>query len=92
VIKSEVRSLLRYVGRTLAINPWKPVKRVSEGTYYIETYGCQMNDHDSEKMAAMLEGLGLTEASSPDEAEVVVINTCSIREKAEQNCTAHWED
>ena len=42
-----------------------------------------MNDHDSEKMAAMLEGLGLTEASSPDEAEVVVINTCSIREKAE---------
>jgi tRNA-2-methylthio-N6-dimethylallyladenosine synthase len=34
-------------------------------------------------MAAMLEGLGLTEASSPDEAEVVVINTCSIREKAE---------
>jgi tRNA-2-methylthio-N6-dimethylallyladenosine synthase len=74
---------LPYVGRTLATNPWKPVKRVSEGTYYIETYGCQMNDHDSEKMAAMLEGLGLTEASSPDGAEVVVINTCSIREKAE---------
>ncbi|MGO9570997.1 MAG: tRNA (N6-isopentenyl adenosine(37)-C2)-methylthiotransferase MiaB [Desulfomonilaceae bacterium] len=56
---------------------------MSEGTYYIETYGCQMNEHDSEKMAVMLEGLGLTEASSPDEAAVVVINTCSIREKAE---------
>jgi tRNA-2-methylthio-N6-dimethylallyladenosine synthase len=59
------------------------VKRVPERTYYIETYGCQMNEHDSEKMAAMLEGLGLTEASSPEGAEVVVINTCSIREKAE---------
>ncbi len=42
-----------------------------------------MNDHDSEKMAAMLEGLGLTAASAPEGAEVVVINTCSIREKAE---------
>jgi tRNA-2-methylthio-N6-dimethylallyladenosine synthase len=42
-----------------------------------------MNEHDSEKMAAMLERLGLTEASSPEGAEVVVINTCSIREKAE---------
>ncbi len=42
-----------------------------------------MNEHDSEKMAAMLEKLGLTEASSPEGAEVVVVNTCSIREKAE---------
>jgi tRNA-2-methylthio-N6-dimethylallyladenosine synthase len=42
-----------------------------------------MNDHDSEKMAAMLEGLGLTAASAPEDAEVVIINTCSIREKAE---------
>ncbi len=64
-------------------DPQKSVMKVSNGTYYIETYGCQMNDHDSEKMAAMLEGLGLTEASSPDGADVVLINTCSIREKAE---------
>lgn len=56
---------------------------VSQGTYYIETYGCQMNEHDSEKMAVLLEGLGLTPASSPQGAEVVIVNTCSIREKAE---------
>jgi len=54
-----------------------------EGTYYIETYGCQMNDHDSEKMAALLEKLGLTPSSSPEGAAVVILNTCSIREKAE---------
>jgi tRNA-2-methylthio-N6-dimethylallyladenosine synthase len=42
-----------------------------------------MNDHDSEKMAAMLEGLGLTRADSAEGAHVMVVNTCSIREKAE---------
>jgi tRNA-2-methylthio-N6-dimethylallyladenosine synthase len=52
-------------------------------TYYIETYGCQMNEHDSEKMAFLLEELGLIPATTPDAADVVIINTCSIREKAE---------
>jgi tRNA-2-methylthio-N6-dimethylallyladenosine synthase len=59
------------------------VNRQIKGTYYIETYGCQMNEHDSEKMAVLLEELGLTPAESPDRAEVVIVNTCSIREKAE---------
>jgi len=59
------------------------VKKVAKGTYYIETYGCQMNEHDSEKMASLLEKLGLTAASAPDEAEVYIVNTCAIREKAE---------
>jgi tRNA-2-methylthio-N6-dimethylallyladenosine synthase len=60
------------------------VKRLFGGSYYIETYGCQMNEHDSEKMAALLAELGLTEAASPDQADVVVINTCSVREKPQQ--------
>lgn len=51
--------------------------------YYIETYGCQMNEHDSEKMAFLLEDLGLVPVATPDAADVVIINTCSIREKAE---------
>jgi tRNA-2-methylthio-N6-dimethylallyladenosine synthase len=52
-------------------------------TYYIETYGCQMNDHDSEKMAAMLESQGFFEVFSAEDAHVIIVNTCSIREKAE---------
>ena len=52
-----------------------------EGTYYIETYGCQMNDHDSEKMAALLEECGMTAVSTAEHADVVIINTCSVREK-----------
>gem|GEM_PF-558 len=53
-------------------------------SYAIHTFGCQMNAHDSERMHEVLRGSGYTEASSPDEADVIVLNTCSVREKAEQ--------
>ena len=53
-------------------------------SYRILTFGCQMNEHDSEKMSGVLEADGFTSAGSAEEADVVVLNTCSIREKAEQ--------
>ena len=52
--------------------------------YLIETFGCQMNVHDSERMAGLLEQAGYEATSEADEADVVVINTCSIRERAEE--------
>jgi tRNA-2-methylthio-N6-dimethylallyladenosine synthase len=52
--------------------------------YYINTMGCQMNVHDSEKMAGMLEEEGYTCAESPEDADIIIFNTCSIRQKAEQ--------
>lgn len=52
--------------------------------YYINTYGCQMNVHESEKLAGILENLGYTLAQSDTTADVVVFNTCAIRESAEQ--------
>ena len=51
--------------------------------YFIETYGCQMNVHDSERMAGLLEASGYEPAASDADADLVVINTCSVREKAE---------
>src|SRR5688500_1059804 len=51
--------------------------------YFIETYGCQMNVHDSERMAGLLEASGYEPADSDSDADLVVINTCSVREKAE---------
>jgi tRNA-2-methylthio-N6-dimethylallyladenosine synthase len=51
--------------------------------YFIETYGCQMNVHDSERMAGLLESSGYDRADADTDADVVVINTCSVREKAE---------
>ena len=52
--------------------------------FYIETFGCQMNAHDSEKVIGTLIGEGYSQVSTPDEAELVFYNTCSIRDKAEQ--------
>jgi tRNA-2-methylthio-N6-dimethylallyladenosine synthase len=57
---------------------------VTDGrTYAIRTYGCQMNEHDSERIAGLLEADGLVPAASPDDADVVVLNTCCIRENAD---------
>jgi tRNA-2-methylthio-N6-dimethylallyladenosine synthase len=56
---------------------------MSSGTYFITTYGCQMNEHDSERLAGMLEAEGYSKADAPDDAAVVLFNTCCIREKAD---------
>jgi tRNA-2-methylthio-N6-dimethylallyladenosine synthase len=52
--------------------------------YFIETYGCQMNVHDSERMAGLLEQSGYDPADSDRDADIVVVNTCSVRERAEE--------
>lgn len=52
--------------------------------YHIHTFGCQMNLADSERMAGVLESMGYACAIDPHDADVLVYNTCSIREKAEQ--------
>ena len=51
---------------------------------YIETFGCQMNVHDSEQMTVLLQGLGYELTDDSQKADLILINTCSIREKAEQ--------
>ena len=53
------------------------------GTYVIRTYGCQMNEHDSERIAGLLEADGMTPAVGLAEADVIVLNTCCIRENAD---------
>jgi tRNA-2-methylthio-N6-dimethylallyladenosine synthase len=58
-------------------------------TYLINTYGCQMNEHDSERIASLLEADGLTPATSLDDADVVVLNTCCIRENADNKFYGH---
>jgi tRNA-2-methylthio-N6-dimethylallyladenosine synthase len=52
-------------------------------TYFVRTFGCQMNEHDSERIAGLLEADGLVAAPSADTADVVVLNTCCIRENAD---------
>ena len=54
------------------------------GRFHIRTFGCQMNQHDAEKMANLLHHGGLRPAEDPGEADLVLVHTCSVREKAEQ--------
>jgi tRNA-2-methylthio-N6-dimethylallyladenosine synthase len=56
---------------------------VTEKTYLVRTFGCQMNEHDSERIAGLLEADGLRPAAGVDDADVVVLNTCCIRENAD---------
>jgi tRNA-2-methylthio-N6-dimethylallyladenosine synthase len=57
--------------------------------YHVTTFGCQMNAHDSERIKGMLEELGLGEAVSEQDADIVVFNTCTVREKPDQRLAAH---
>jgi tRNA-2-methylthio-N6-dimethylallyladenosine synthase len=57
--------------------------------YHVTTFGCQMNEHDSERMKGMLDALGYEECAGRDEADLILFNTCSIRESADNRFIAH---
>jgi tRNA-2-methylthio-N6-dimethylallyladenosine synthase len=57
--------------------------------YHVTTFGCQMNEHDSERMRGMLDALGYGEAPTRDQADLILFNTCSIRETADTRLMAH---
>ncbi len=59
-------------------------RAISSKTFYIETFGCQMNVHDSEKVAGVLMGRGYRPVNCHQDADIILYNTCSIREKAAQ--------
>jgi tRNA-2-methylthio-N6-dimethylallyladenosine synthase len=58
-------------------------------TYHVTTFGCQMNEHDSERMKGMLDSLGYREVAERSAADLILFNTCSIRESADNRFIAH---
>jgi tRNA-2-methylthio-N6-dimethylallyladenosine synthase len=60
--------------------------------FHVTTFGCQMNEHDSERMKGMLESLGYAEAEQRGDADLILFNTCSIREKADERFVAHLHE
>src|ERR671934_3078398 len=60
------------------------MSQTADKTFYLETFGCQMNFHDSEKVVGTLVAQGYRQVPTVDEASLVLYNTCSIRDKAEQ--------
>ncbi len=71
------------ISQSPAAHPGTPKPGVP-GTFYIETFGCQMNVHDSEKVIGTLMRQGYRQVETVEEADLVFYNTCSIRDKAEQ--------
>src|SRR5699024_4412619 len=57
--------------------------RTEAPRYHIRTFGCQMNEHDSERIAGQFDADGMTATDSVDDADVIVLNTCCIRENAD---------
>ncbi len=57
--------------------------------FHVTTFGCQMNEHDSERMKGMLSALGYTESASRDDSDLILFNTCSIRENADNRFISH---
>ncbi len=58
-------------------------------TFHVTTFGCQMNEHDSERMKGMLQALGYSETDERRDADLILFNTCSIRESADSRFIAH---
>jgi tRNA-2-methylthio-N6-dimethylallyladenosine synthase len=62
---------------------------MSARRFHVTTFGCQMNEHDSERMKGMLASLGYAEVAERDQADLILFNTCSIRESADSRFIAH---
>lgn len=77
VSQSEIEIQNGYIEALMGLDFGKDKK------YHIITYGCQMNEHDSEKMEAILESLGYVETETKEDADLILINTCLVRENAE---------
>jgi len=69
--------------RTIPVLTQPVAFHIMSRSYFVRTFGCQMNDHDSERIAGLLEADGLVSAESESDADVIVLNTCCIRENAD---------
>src|SRR6266849_4230669 len=76
--------LERLTGQPAFSGVLQSVAAGARGTFFLETFGCQMNDHDSEKVASVLLSRGYRQVETPEAASLILYNTCSIREKAAQ--------
>ena len=79
----EAKKRSKSLPKTIMYNIGENYKNIGEGkTYYIKTYGCQMNEHDSENIKAILEEMSFKESDIMENADLILLNTCAIRENA----------
>ena len=81
---SEMSEQLAFIEKIRALNDEYKAQNGTSKKAFVQTFGCQQNEADSEKIAGMAKAMGYDIVSAPDEAELIVVNTCAIREHAEQ--------
>lgn len=79
-----MRRTFEFSNKMLAVNTEKAEKRGRQMSAFVLTFGCQQNEADSEKIAGMARAMGYEIVSSPDEADLIMVNTCAVREHAEK--------
>ncbi len=70
-------------------SPNRSIPSATVKSFHVTTFGCQMNEHDSERMKGMLESIGYREVAERADADLILFNTCSIREKADERFVSH---
>ena len=78
MLKTDIKDELTYIEKVKKINEGKNLK------YHILTMGCQLNENDSEKICGMVEQMGYTKTDDVMDADLVIYNTCCVRENAEE--------
>lgn len=89
VSQEEIARQYQFIEEIKELNYQKEMKTERKKLYYIATFGCQMNEHDSEKLAGMLNEMGYAEGTKMEESDLIIYNTCCVRENAELKVYGH---
>jgi len=89
VSQEEIARQYQFIEEIKELNYQKEMKTGHKKHYYIATFGCQMNEHDSEKLAGMLNEMGYAETAKMEDSDLIIYNTCCVRENAELKVYGH---
>ncbi|NLL06303.1 MAG: tRNA (N6-isopentenyl adenosine(37)-C2)-methylthiotransferase MiaB [Clostridiaceae bacterium] len=89
VSQEEIARQYQFIDEIKELNYQKEMKTEKKKHYYLATFGCQMNEHDSEKLAGMLNEMGYVEGTIMEESDLIIYNTCCVRENAELKVYGH---
>ena len=89
VSQEEIARQHQFIEEIKELNYQKEMQTGRKKRFYLETFGCQMNEHDSEKLAGMLGEMGYFEVDKIDESDLIIYNTCCVRENAELKVYGH---
>lgn len=89
VSQEEIARQYQFIEEIKELNYQKEMQTERKKRFYLATFGCQMNEHDSEKLAGMLGEMGYSEVDKTEESDLIIYNTCCVRENAELKVYGH---